>query len=41
MEYIFYIARLLLGGYFVLNGFGHFKNINAMTGYATSKHAIS
>ena len=40
MDYIFYLARLLLGGYFILNGFGHFKNINAMSGYAASKKVL-
>ncbi|MBP6858059.1 MAG: DoxX family protein [Candidatus Pacebacteria bacterium] len=36
MIYIFYIARILFGGYFLLNGFNHFKNLNSLAGYAGS-----
>jgi uncharacterized membrane protein YphA (DoxX/SURF4 family) len=37
MEYLFLLGRVLFGGYFVLNGFNHFKNVGALTGYAQSK----
>jgi putative oxidoreductase len=31
------IGRAILGGYFLYNGIQHFRNIDAMTGYAESK----
>lgn len=34
---IFMIGRLLLGGYFIYNGFNHFSNIVMISGYAQSK----
>jgi uncharacterized membrane protein YphA (DoxX/SURF4 family) len=34
---IFLIGRLLLGGFFLYNGFNHFKMITMMSGYAQSK----
>lgn len=34
---IFLVGRLLLGGYFIFNGFNHFSNASMMTGYAQSK----
>ncbi len=34
---IFFIGRLLLGGYFVFGGFNHFKMLTMMSGYAQSK----
>jgi putative oxidoreductase len=34
---IFLIGRLLLGGFFIFNGFNHFKMIAMMSGYAQSK----
>lgn len=37
MDYLFLLGRVLLGGYFVMNGIGHFKNLGGMTGYAQSK----
>lgn len=37
MEYLFVLGRILLGGYFILGGFNHFKNLKALTGYAQSK----
>lgn len=36
-ETLFLIGRLLLGGYFLLAAFGHFRNVRMMAGYATSK----
>jgi uncharacterized membrane protein YphA (DoxX/SURF4 family) len=30
-------GRLLLGGYFIYNGFNHFSNITMISGYAQSK----
>lgn len=37
MIYIFFLGRILLGGYFLKNGFNHFKNLGMLTGYAQSK----
>jgi putative oxidoreductase len=37
MAYLFLLGRVLLGGFFLLNAWNHFKNRNAMAGYATSK----
>ncbi len=37
MEIIFIIGRVLLGGYFIYSGFGHFKNHKNLTGYAKMK----
>ena len=34
---IFLIGRLVLGGYFILGGYNHFKMLNMMSGYAQSK----
>ncbi len=34
---IFFIGRLLLGGFFLFNGFNHFKMLTMMSGYAESK----
>lgn len=36
MIYIFYIARIIFGGYFLLNAYNHFKNHTALAGYAGS-----
>lgn len=36
MIYIFFIARILFGGYFLLNAYNHFKNSTALAGYAGS-----
>jgi len=33
----FYTGRLLLGGYFIMGGFNHFKMLDMMSGYAQSK----
>ncbi len=37
MEYLFVLGRVLLGVYFVVSGFNHFKNLNMLTSYAQSK----
>ncbi len=37
MEVLFLIGRIMFGGYFIKNAWGHFKNLEGMTGYATSK----
>lgn len=37
MQIVFIIGRILLGGYFLYNGYNHFKNLSSMTGYATMK----
>jgi putative oxidoreductase len=37
MEIIFIIGRVLLGGYFIYSGFGHFKNYKNTTAYAKMK----
>jgi putative oxidoreductase len=37
MDILFLVGRIILGGYFVMGGFNHFKNLNMMTGYAKSK----
>ncbi len=38
MTIIALIGQILLGGFFIYNGFGHLKNLNALTGYAVSKN---
>ncbi len=37
MEYLFLLGRILFGGYFLMNGYNHLKNISGMAGYAQSK----
>jgi uncharacterized membrane protein YphA (DoxX/SURF4 family) len=37
MIYLFVLGRILLGGYFLMNSYNHFKNLSALTGYAQSK----
>jgi putative oxidoreductase len=37
MQIVFLIARLIFGGYFVMNGFNHFANRKMMAGYSASK----
>lgn len=37
MIYLFVLGRILLGGYFIKSGYGHFKNLGMLTGYAQSK----
>ncbi len=38
MDIVFLIGRILFGGYFLMSGFQHFKNLGNMTGYAQSKN---
>ncbi len=38
MPLLFVIGRILLGGYFLQAGYGHFKNLSHMAGYAGSKN---
>jgi uncharacterized membrane protein YphA (DoxX/SURF4 family) len=38
MEIIFIVGRVLLGGYFIMMAFNHFKDSEAMAGYAKSKN---
>src|SRR5215469_6756431 len=33
----FLIGRVIVGGFFLMNGFNHFAQLNMMTGYARSK----
>lgn len=37
MIYLFILGRVLLGGYFIINGVRHFINLKGYTGYAQSK----
>lgn len=37
MQILFLIGRILLGGYFLYSGIGHFKSLAGMTGYAKMK----
>lgn len=37
MDYLFLVGRVLLGGYFLMSGFNHFKNLEGSAGYAASK----
>ncbi len=37
MEIVYLIGRILLGGYFLYNGYNHFANLDSLTGYAKSK----
>ena len=37
MEIIFFIGRLLFGGFFLMSGINHFKNHQMLSGYAGSK----
>jgi uncharacterized membrane protein YphA (DoxX/SURF4 family) len=37
MPYLFILGRVLLGGYFIMSGYNHFKNLRMLTGYAKSK----
>ncbi len=37
MEIIFWIGKILFGGFFVWNGIEHFTNIKGLTGYAKHK----
>lgn len=35
---LFILGRILLGGYFIMQAYNHFKNVEAMAGYAASKN---
>lgn len=37
MDILFLIGRIIFGGYFIMNAWGHFKHLESMTGYAASK----
>ena len=37
MIYLFLLGRVLLGGYFIMSGYNHFKNLQSYNGYAQSK----
>lgn len=37
MLYLFLLGRILLGGYFIMSGWGHFQHHSMLTGYAQSK----
>ena len=37
MIYLFLLGRVLLGGYFIMSGYAHFKNLQSYSGYAQSK----
>ena len=37
MDVLFLIGRLIFGGYFIMSAWGHFKNLEMLTGYAASK----
>lgn len=41
MDIVFLIGRILFGGYFLMMGFNHFRNLSNMTGYAQSKKVPS
>jgi putative oxidoreductase len=35
--YLFLLGRIILGGYFIMNGYKHFKHLQGNVGYAQSK----
>lgn len=37
MDILFLIGRLIFGGYFLMNAWNHFKNVESLTGYAQFK----
>ncbi len=37
MNILFLIGRIIFGGYFIMNAWNHFKNVEALTGYAQFK----
>lgn len=37
MIYLFLLGRVLLGGYFIMSGYNHFKNLQSYSGYTQSK----
>ena len=36
MNTIHIIGQIILGGYFIMNAFNHFRNVNSMAGYAAA-----
>ncbi len=38
MEILLLIGRIVFGGYFIMAGYNHFANLEAMSGYAKSKN---
>lgn len=41
MDILFFVGRLIFGGYFIMNGFNHFSKVTMLTHYAKSKHVPS
>lgn len=41
MEYIFLLARVVFGGYFIMAAFNHLRNSDMLAGYAGSKNVPS
>ena len=37
LQILFLIGRIIVGGYFLMAGFNHFKNADMMAGYAKAK----
>jgi uncharacterized membrane protein YphA (DoxX/SURF4 family) len=37
MDILFFIGRIIFGGYFVFNGLNHFRNLGMLSDYAQSK----
>lgn len=37
MAYLFLLCRILFGGFFIMNGYGHLKGLSGLTSYASSK----
>jgi putative oxidoreductase len=37
MFILFFIGRIIFGGYFIYNGTRHFRNVKTMAGYASTK----
>ncbi|HWP46231.1 MAG TPA: DoxX family membrane protein [Candidatus Limnocylindrales bacterium] len=37
MNLLFLLGRIIFGGYFILSGLNHFKNLPMLSGYAQSK----
>ena len=37
MDILFLLGKIIFGGYFIYNAYGHFANLDALTGYAQSK----
>jgi len=37
MEILFLIGRIIYGGFFIMNGLNHLRNVSSLAGYARSK----